>query len=253
MKSLPVAVLLAFLIPVTTVQAQTQARVGVLPFKNASGKPQDMWLGEGFAESLTEGLLQIQSLNVVPQKDVFSVTKRLKISADQIFKKEDNTKFKAGEALGLDFMVIGAFRTKKASINAIALLVDVKRKSLIAECSVQGTKKKAFIWDLFDELIEGVTQASCFNVTVTASEKAKIKEVTKNTDALDAYEYYISPSKALSPLSTCIRKRLLLTITILWPWARWLKRWLSGVTRKNSTVSLTGNCIQTPLTWLRKL
>ena len=50
----------------------------ILPFENTSGKPEFNWVGESFADSLSD-LLKVPSLNVVSNEERKIIQQRLRI------------------------------------------------------------------------------------------------------------------------------------------------------------------------------
>ncbi len=77
-----VLIFLSFLIFLTALQAQTTQNntdtVMVLPFENTSGKPEFNWIGESFADSLSD-LLKVPTLNVVTNDERKIIQQRLNV------------------------------------------------------------------------------------------------------------------------------------------------------------------------------
>src|ERR1041384_655289 len=58
--------------------AQTTDTALVLPFENTSGKPEFSWIGESFADSLSD-LLRVPTLNVISNDERKIIQQRLRI------------------------------------------------------------------------------------------------------------------------------------------------------------------------------
>ncbi len=173
--------------------AQEKKRVGVLPFTNKSGKKY-AWLSEGFATTMTEALSQIQSIYLVDRAQVNSVIKKGKYTSDQLFTSQGA--FEVGKELGLDYVILGAFRVNKGELDAILFLADAKKKGEYVEaCSENSIKPMTSMWQVYEDLVNAVCKTACFNVTITADELKKIKSITGNTQKVSAYEYYIKGRK----------------------------------------------------------
>ncbi len=176
-----------------SVFAQEKKRVGVLPFTNKSGKKYG-WLSEGFASTMTEALSQIQSIYLVDRAQVNSVIKKGKYTSDQLFSSQGA--YEIGNQLGLDYVILGAFRIQNNNLDAILFLADAKKKGeYIEACSFNSVKSMASMWQVYEELVETICKTACFNVTITAEEMKKIKSITGNTQKVSAYEYYIKGRK----------------------------------------------------------
>lgn len=189
-RKLTLALTVLMALSAMNLHAQNKKRIGVLPFKNKGGKEKNMWLSEGFATTLTEGLQQIQSIYVVDRNQINSVIKKGNFSNDDLFTSKGA--YEIGNKLGLDYVIIGAFNIAKDTINTFAIVVDAKKKGeYIKACSPNVEKPMALLWQVYDEMINAVCKSECFNVTITANEKKQIKAITSNTENVSAYEYYI--------------------------------------------------------------
>ncbi len=194
MKKIGMTCVACILLLTLSVTAQNKKRIAVLPFKNKGGLEKSAWLSEGFATTLTEGLQQIQAIYVVDRNQVNSVIKKGKYSNDDLFTSKGA--YEIGKKLGLDYVIIGAFSITKGTINSIAIVVDAKKEGeYIQSCSPNLVKPMASLWQIYDELIDVVCKAACFNVKVTAGEVKQIKDITQNTQNVSAYEYYIKGRK----------------------------------------------------------
>src|SRR3954469_17564041 len=61
-----------------SVLAQGTDTVLVLPFENTSNKPEFNWIGESFADSLSD-LLKVPTVNVVPNEERKIIQQRLRV------------------------------------------------------------------------------------------------------------------------------------------------------------------------------
>lgn len=77
-KILLSAIVLSLAIISIKAQSQNSDTVMVLPFENTSGKPEFNWVGESFADSLSD-LLKVPSLNVVSNEERKIIQQRLRV------------------------------------------------------------------------------------------------------------------------------------------------------------------------------
>lgn len=194
MKKAILAMLCACLLTGGLFAQEKKKRIAILPFKNKGGKEQYSWLSEGFATTMTEALQQVQGIYVVDRQQAYSVIKKNKYTNEQLFTSE--TAYDIAQQLSLDHVIIGAFDITKGNINAIAIVASgTKRGEYNKKCLINPVKSMKELWLVYDELVNGVTKAECFNVTISESELKQVKAITANTINVSAYEYYIKGRK----------------------------------------------------------
>jgi tetratricopeptide (TPR) repeat protein len=117
------------------VTAQTDTAM-VLPFENTSGKPEFNWIGESFADSLSD-LLKVPTLNVVPNDQRKLTQQRLRIpltslpslaTALKLAREANATILVSGK-----YTIIPASNEVAATINVTAKIVRVNEGRFLSE------------------------------------------------------------------------------------------------------------------------
>ncbi len=118
-------------------KAQTAAEtVMVLPFENTSNKAEFNWVGESFANSLTE-LLKVPSLNVVSNQERKIIQQRLKVPLTNLPSMATSLKLardsKASLLIAGKYAIIPAQGDTAASINITAKIIRVNEGRFLSE------------------------------------------------------------------------------------------------------------------------
>jgi len=169
-------------------------RIAVLPFQNVGEDRKYDWLSDGFAETLAEAILQVQSVYIVSNKQITSVMRANDVTISNVYNPKNYLKI--GKILEVDLIITGGFLTdfSNPKIKASARVIDMQTKKTIQECKITGLlKDKPFLFQMYDEIIDQVTK--CIGVSISEQELKNVKAITKNTENLDAYEYYIKGRK----------------------------------------------------------
>ena len=125
-KFLPVGFLL--LLIASFANAQSTDRVMVLPFENASRMPEFNWVGESFADSLTD-LLRVPNLNVVSHEERKIVQQKLQIPLNSL--PSLATSLKLARDAGATLLISGKYNIvpaqgdTAATINVTAKIIRV--------------------------------------------------------------------------------------------------------------------------------
>ena len=120
-----------------SVKAQTATEtVMVLPFENTSNKAEFNWVGESFANSLTE-LLKVPSLSVVSNQERKIIQQRLKIPLTILPSTATSLKLaresKASLLIAGKYAIIPAQGDTAASINITAKIIRVNEGRFLSE------------------------------------------------------------------------------------------------------------------------
>lgn len=120
-----------------SVKSQTATEtVMVLPFENTSDKAEFNWVGESFADSLTE-LLKVPSLNVVSNQERKIIQQRLKVPLTILPSMATSLKLaresKASLLVAGKYAIIPAQDDTAASINITAKIIRVNEGRFLSE------------------------------------------------------------------------------------------------------------------------
>lgn len=123
----------------------------VLPFENASKAPGLEWIGEGFAEVLSDRMAS-PSLYAIARQDRVYAFERSSIPAT--IRPSRASLFRIGEQMDADYMVLGSYNFDGQTFTATAQLLDVKRLHMSREITESGPLVQLFriqdalAWDL---------------------------------------------------------------------------------------------------------
>jgi len=123
---------------VMTVGASAQATdvVLILPFENTSGKPEFNWVGESFADSLSD-LLKVPNLNVVKNEERKIIQQRLRIplSTQPSFAKSPKLARDIGASLLIAgrYNIVPAGTDTAATINVTSKIIRVNEGRFMSE------------------------------------------------------------------------------------------------------------------------
>ncbi len=153
--------------------------VAVLDFINISQQPDCDWLSEGIAETVTVDLKRIAALQVLSRD---KVVKALGSPTAKAIRQEDISK--AGEELGIRYLVGGGYQKMGDSIRITTHLTEVDSGNQLGSAKVDGNMNDIF--KLQDELVIRLT--AFLSLEISDTEKAKIE--SPETLEVEAYEYY---------------------------------------------------------------
>jgi cytochrome c-type biogenesis protein CcmH/NrfG len=115
----------------------------VLPFENASGKPEFAWVGESFASSLTE-LLKVPSLNVVANDERKIIQQRLRVPLTVLPSLATSLKLaresRATLLISGRYTITPAQADSPASISVLAKIIRVNEGRFLSEEFPDGRK-----------------------------------------------------------------------------------------------------------------
>jgi len=119
-KSLPILLIL-FLCTVASAQQQYADTVIVMPFENESGRAEHNWIGESFAESLSE-LMRVPGLTMVTNAERRTVQQRLGVPVSAI--PSLATALRIAREARATIVVTGSYRVTPQTAN-VAASIDV--------------------------------------------------------------------------------------------------------------------------------
>jgi tetratricopeptide (TPR) repeat protein len=162
-------------------------RVVILPFKNVTANPNDAWISESFAESLTDGLAKVQSMQLIERSQIGSVLQEQAFGqsalADERFVPQ------VGKLLGANRMVLGSFQKLGDKLVAQVRIVDVDTGKVDAKsvAKIEGKFSELFTLQqqLAQQLITGM------RIPTTREEMAQLQQTLQATQSQVAYEAYI--------------------------------------------------------------
>lgn len=123
----------------------------VLPFENASKAPGLEWIGEGFAEVLSDRMASPLLYSIARQDRVYAFERS---SIPTTVRPSRASLFRIGEQMDADYMVLGSYNFDGQTFTATAQLLDVKRLHLSQEITESGplvqlfSIQDALAWDL---------------------------------------------------------------------------------------------------------
>lgn len=195
-----------------SVQAQTADTVIVLPFENASGKPEFNWVGESFASSLSDLLVEKEvkssGLNVISNEERKITQESMKIPLTNI--PSLATSIRIAQRAKANILLYGTYKIVPqqndiaASITVEARVIKVNEGKFIVESFGDGSRKmlKIVLNDALANLqtIEAkvlVEMLKQLNLNMTIAENDVIKVATRVPSR--AFEAYIKG--LLTPLN----------------------------------------------------
>lgn len=155
--------------------------VVILPFGNESEKQEVYWLGEGFAESLSEELL-LKDVAVIPRRQRKMAYDDLRLP--YISDLSRATMLKIGEKLGADYMVFGAYTLKGNDLSVETKVIRLSTMKLSDPVTATGSLDH--LYEVQRHIRDGLIQF--FAGEKLTPEQARLPE---QSVPLHAYESYI--------------------------------------------------------------
>jgi tetratricopeptide (TPR) repeat protein len=125
----------------------------ILPFANESEKQHLYWLGEGFAESLSEELL-LKDAFIIERRERLAAFEELRIPYTGDLSRA--TMLKLADKLAADYVVFGSYRLKDSSLEAEVKAIKINGSKLSAPIRASGSLEGLF--QLQVALREGLNQ-----------------------------------------------------------------------------------------------
>jgi len=173
----------------TTAYAQTQEpplRVVILPFENLTQKPEDQWLSNSFAESLTMGLLQVKALEVIERSQIKQLMKEQSFAQTGFV--DASSAPKLGRLMGAKVVIIGSYQKVGPQLQANVRLVDTETGQIDAKRFARINGSFNQIFDLQEDLAHKLIQN--LEVQAQPEEIKEMKTIFKATQSPEAYRLY---------------------------------------------------------------
>jgi|GEM_PF-3877911 len=152
-----------------------------LPFSNESETQQVYWLGEGFAESLSEEML-LKDVYVIQRPERLAAYNALKLP--YVGHLSRATMLKIGESLSADYVVFGSYKLEQNSLKVEARVIRTTSSKLSAPIQAAGSLDR--LYDVQHTLKIGLLQYFTSEKLLSAETKLEPSSVP-----LHAYELYI--------------------------------------------------------------
>ncbi len=165
-----------------TVPAQKSERrrsLAVVDFANIVSDETVAWLCSGIAETVTSDLKRLSLLNVVGRDQVY---RALKEKSTSITESEVSA---IGAALGVDFVVWGAFQKMGDAVRITAHVSETTTGAIRGSTKVDGSVTDIFA--LQDRIVSALAESLDLNVTTRELERVQRPE----TQDFEAYEHYV--------------------------------------------------------------
>ncbi len=168
--------------------AQAQSlRVVILPFKNITRNPDDEWLSDSFAESLTMGLLHVDALHLVERSQVQKLLQEQQFSQSGYV--DESSAPKLGKLLGAKIVVLGSYQKVGDQLQANVRFVDVETGQVDSKKAAQVEGQFKQIFALQKRL--ATTLISNLDVQARPEEIKQLEKTITATDSPEAYRHYM--------------------------------------------------------------
>jgi tetratricopeptide (TPR) repeat protein len=183
LKNSKIFVLASLFILLLSLPAFAEKKIAVLPFEVPKDR-QDMELyGLGTVDTVTIALSKIPEFTMIERSNLQAVMKEYAFQ-QTAFSDPEKT-IKIGKLLGADILVIGIIQAENNSYRMSARLTEVETGKILKVVQVTGTS----IFELQDQLAGEI--AAHQNIELSSAQKQQIANVTKATNDVAAYDYYI--------------------------------------------------------------
>lgn len=157
----------------TTLTLPDRPSIGVLPFVNLSGDPEQDYFADGVVEDIITALSRIRWLFVIARNSSFAYKNRA-VDVRQV-----------GRELGVRYVLEGSLRRTPGRVRITAQLIDAATGAHISADRFDGTLDDIF--ELQDQVASAVVGAITRELVQAEIERAR----RKPTESLDAYDYYL--------------------------------------------------------------
>jgi adenylate cyclase len=157
--------------------------IGVLPFLNMSGDPEQQYFADGMAEDLIGGLSRVSWLFVIARNSTFALRGE-KLDARSI-----------GGRLGARYLVEGSVRRSGQRLRLGVQLIDAATGNHLWADKYDGSTEDVF--DFQDQIVDSLLGAIVPQLRATEIARAR----RKRPDSLDAFDLYLQALPKLASLS----------------------------------------------------
>ncbi len=151
--------------------------IAVLPFPNMGGDPEQDYFADGVVEEIITALSRFRQLFVIARNSSFTYKGR-SVDVKQI-----------GQELGVRYVLEGSVRKAANSVRITAQLIDAKTGGHLWANRFDGTHEDIF--NLQDQVTASVVGAIIPKLEEVEFNRTKLKQ----TESLDAYDYYLRAMK----------------------------------------------------------
>lgn len=176
-----------------TPKNQHSLRVVILPFHNITGKTEDNWLSESFAESLTMGLVQVEALHVIERSQIQQLLKEQQFGQTGFV--DENAAPRLGRLLGAEVVVLGSYQKVGQQLQANVRFVNVETGQIDRKRTAQVEGPFEQIFGLQKDLAH--TLILNFNVATKPNEIKEMERILEATDSPEAHKFYILGTQKL--------------------------------------------------------
>jgi TolB-like protein len=157
--------------------------IAILPFENLTGNTESEWIGRGFSESLSSGLLEIHGLTLVERYKLNEVLEEISLGQTGLIDSKSSQE--TGKILGANYLTLGSYQIMDETMRVNCRIIEVETGAVISSAKLTNQYKNLF--DVQDSLI------STLLIGIGKSEliKSKKKIIEIETNNLEAYEYAI--------------------------------------------------------------
>lgn len=167
--------------------AASPMRVVILPFHNLTGKSEDQWLGESFAESLTMGLLKVEALHVIERAQISQVLREQQFGQSGLV--DESTAPRLGKLLGAEVVILGSYQKVGEQIQANVRFVHLETGQINKKWATQVEGELQGLFGLQKRLARELI--SQMQVPASESDVQKVESVFHETQSTEAHRYYV--------------------------------------------------------------
>jgi tetratricopeptide (TPR) repeat protein len=168
-------------------EAATSLRVVVLPFQNLTGKSEDQWLGESFAESLTMGLLKVEALQVIERSQIGQILREQQFG--QTGMVDEGSAPRLGKLLGAEVVILGSYQKVGEQIQANVRFVHLETGQVNKKWATQVEGELNQLFGLQKQLARELIAQ--MQIPTTATDVKNVEAVFNETKSTEAHRFYV--------------------------------------------------------------
>ncbi|WP_325171732.1 winged helix-turn-helix domain-containing tetratricopeptide repeat protein, partial [Bradyrhizobium sp.] len=159
--------------PIRPLSVPDKPSIAVLPFENMSGDPQQEYFADGIVEDITTALSRFLGLFVIARNSSFT------------YKGRTSDIRQIGADLGVRYVLEGSVRKYAKRVRITGQLINATSGVHLWADRFEGELEDIF--ELQDRITTAVVGAIAPKIEQAEIERTRLK----NTDSLDAYDYYL--------------------------------------------------------------
>jgi TolB-like protein/Flp pilus assembly protein TadD len=161
--------------------AEGQRSIAVLTFANITGNPDDDWIGQGIAETLTADLKNLRALSVIPREQIFDQLRNVTIVGHAL---DERQAIDIGRHLGAWWVLTGGYQHLGPRIRITAYVIEVLTGRLANTVKLDGTMEQIF--ELQDQVVMQIAKSLDLHIESTELEAAGKADAR----SVEAYESF---------------------------------------------------------------